>query len=196
MCSPSFFKAQAHADATSPFVDTLHIISLTLNLGDSVMSSSGSANLLVVGQWVIAAGLCGQLLFFGAFVITFMLFHIRIARSATQEWENSMVRRGLLPSDWRARLLALYLASVLILVRSVYRVIEFVQGNDGYVISHEVFLYLFDAAMILLVMIVLNIVHPPFVLREKEKVSSEEPKSSFMSWSCESKHKGGIPFVE
>lgn len=87
-----------------------------------------------------------------------------------------MKRSGIISRDWRGLLFALYTASVLILIRSIYRVIEFAQGNNGYVIAHEVFLYVFDAAMMLLVMIVMNVFHPSVVLRTDETVDSRGPK--------------------
>lgn len=34
------------------------------------------------------------------------------------------------------------------------------QGNDGYLISHEAFLYIFDALLMLMVMVIFNVVHP------------------------------------
>jgi hypothetical protein len=51
-----------------------------------------------------------------------------------------------------------------------------VQGNDGYVISHEVFLYVFDAAMMFLVMGVMNVFHPSFVLNKNAEVSIPQPE--------------------
>ncbi|KAG0272639.1 hypothetical protein BGZ96_005245, partial [Linnemannia gamsii] len=35
-------------------------------------------------------------------------------------------------------------------IRSVYRVIEFAQGHDGYLISHEVFMFILDAVPLIL----------------------------------------------
>jgi RTA1 like protein len=139
--------------------------------------SSGSANLLDVGQWIIIGGLGVQLLFFEVFLATSMIFHYRISQSSTRESKDSVDTRGVVPRDWRTLLLALYFTSVLILIRSIYRVIEFAQGNSGYVISHEVFLYVFDAAMMFLVMVAMNIFHPSIVLRTSEaarKDSNEE----------------------
>ncbi|CAI7571419.1 unnamed protein product [Penicillium pancosmium] len=145
--------------------------------GGGVMSSSGSANLLVVGQWIIVGGLCVQLVFFGAFLITSIIFNCRIIRSPTEESQNS-VASGLIPRDWRGLLFALYTVSVLILIRSIYRVVEFVQGNNGYVIGHEVFLYVFDASMMFLVMIVMNVFHPSVVLRSNNTPGTKEPNGS------------------
>lgn len=49
-------------------------------------------------------------------------------------------------------MLILYSTNALILLRSIFRVVEYAMGNDGYLMQHEVFLYLFDAAPMLLVM--------------------------------------------
>lgn len=62
--------------------------------------------------------------------------------------------------DWQKHLYALYVASMLILVRSVFRVIEYVMGNNGYLLKKEVFLYIFDAVLMFLCMVWLNMVHP------------------------------------
>lgn len=35
-----------------------------------------------------------------------------------------------------------------------------IAGNDGYLISHEVFLYIFDALLMFLVMVIFAVVHP------------------------------------
>jgi hypothetical protein len=140
-------------------------------------SGSGSAKTLVAGQWIIVAGLCVQLVFFGAFLITSMLFHYRIVRSPTHQSENLIDIGGLIPRDWRGLLFALYTVSVLILVRSIYRVTEFTQGNSGYVISNEVFLYVFDSAMMFLVMLVMNVFHPSIVLRIDQRLGTTESKS-------------------
>lgn len=44
--------------------------------------------------------------------------------------------------------------SVLIFIRSIVRLIEYLQGNDGYVISHEVFLYTLDGLLMWITMLI------------------------------------------
>lgn len=61
---------------------------------------------------------------------------------------------------WKRRLLVLYASSALILVRRVFRVIDHLLGNAGYLLRREVFLYVFDAALMLVVLIIFNFVHP------------------------------------
>ena len=51
----------------------------------------------------------------------------------------------------------LYAASGLILVRSIFRVVEYLQGNKGYLISHEIFLYIFDTVLMAAVMVLFAI---------------------------------------
>ena len=46
------------------------------------------------------------------------------------------------------------------MVRSIFRVIEYIQGMDGYLVSKEIFLYIFDAALMLCVVVIFNVVHP------------------------------------
>lgn len=60
--------------------------------------------------------------------------------------------------------MALYFVSLFILVRSLFRVIEYVQGQNGYLLRHEVFLYVFDAVLMTGAMVVLNVVHPAQVI--------------------------------
>ena len=46
------------------------------------------------------------------------------------------------------------------MLRSVFRIVEYVQGNDGFLLGHEWFLYVFDATLMVVLMGVLNVVHP------------------------------------
>ncbi|OQD88420.1 hypothetical protein PENANT_c004G00675 [Penicillium antarcticum] len=131
--------------------------------------TGGSQDSLIIGKWVIVGGLCVQLVFFGAFIITSLVSHVKILRTPTAESEQTMQPHAFIwPRDWRGLLFACYAVSMVILVRSVYRLIEFTQGNDGYFISHEVFVYVFDAAMMFLVMFVMNVMHPSVVLRRED----------------------------
>jgi hypothetical protein len=57
-------------------------------------------------------------------------------------------------------MVALLLASTLVLVRCIYRVIEYLQGAGGELQTHEAYLYALDSGPMLLVMSILAIVHP------------------------------------
>ncbi|KAH8736642.1 hypothetical protein BGZ61DRAFT_490245 [Ilyonectria robusta] len=60
---------------------------------------------------------------------------------------------------WMRHLWVLYVTSDIILVRSVFRVIKYLQGNDGYIISHKIFLYVFDTILIAAVAVIFLIWH-------------------------------------
>lgn len=81
---------------------------------------------------------------------------------------------------WKRHLYALYVASALIMVRSVFRVVEYLQGNDGYLLRHEVFLYIFDALLMFAVLILFNVVHPAQITtlyQQRKNLGVEYPLS-------------------
>jgi hypothetical protein len=57
------------------------------------------------------------------------------------------------------------------LIRSVFRVVEFSGGSDGPLMRSEVYLYVFDAVLMLAVLVNLNIVHPGDILGRKAQDS-------------------------
>lgn len=58
----------------------------------------------------------------------------------------------------------LYVVSALIVARSLVRIVEFTEGFQGYLISHEAFLYIFDAALMFSVMVAVGVIHPGEIL--------------------------------
>ncbi|KAI8719992.1 hypothetical protein NCS52_00443200 [Fusarium sp. LHS14.1] len=71
----------------------------------------------------------------------------------------SPIRRIWLTKFFRY-LLVLYIVAGLIMVRSLFRLIEYAQGNSGYLISHEAYLYIFDSVLMFLTMILFAWEHP------------------------------------
>ena len=115
--------------------------------------AGGTLDSLHTGEKIIIAGLFVQVIFFGFFMLVAVRFDIAIHKVPTTQAKSSLI-------PWHKHLNALYLASVLIMIRSIFRVVEYIQGNDGFLISHEYFLYIFDAVLMLAVMVVFNFVHP------------------------------------
>lgn len=54
----------------------------------------------------------------------------------------------------------MYVASLLIMVRSIFRAVEYLQGSSGSLLAHEAYLYGLDALLMLGVMVIFNIIHP------------------------------------
>jgi hypothetical protein len=122
------------------------VVSFTLQVGGGGIQAAGSLSLLEAGEKIIIAGLFVQIFIFGFFVATSALFHTRVIKEPTLAAVQGSV-------PWRRHLYVLYVASAIILVRSIFRVIEYLQGNRGYLISHEVFLYVFDTVLMVAVMV-------------------------------------------
>ena len=108
----------------------------------------------MLGANIIVGGLVLQLLFFSIFIAVAVAFDHAMHASPTARSTNLEV------ASWRKHLKVLYVASGLIMVRNIVRVVEYAQGNSGYLLSHEFVLYVFDAVLMLVVMVTLNVWHP------------------------------------
>jgi len=126
---------------------------LTRFSGAAIMANADTNSSVKTGEKIITAGLFIQILFFGVFIFTPLMFHTRINKSPTSNLSQDHI-------PWRKHIWALYVASGFIMVRSTFRVIEYIEGMDGYLVSNEIFLYIFDAALMLCVVVISNVVHP------------------------------------
>lgn len=136
--------------------------------------AAGSISAMNTGANIVVGGLVIQLLFFGFFVVVSAVFHWRFKKQPRYTQVSSTRSHG--PETrmtWEAVLWALYIACLLILVRSVFRVVEFVEGNDGFIMRREYLLYIFDACLMSLTGIVLFIVYPGSFLPQGSKRDSE-----------------------
>lgn len=136
------------------------------------MSSAKSASSLKLGENVIIAGLIVQILFFGFFVVVSLVFHRRITMRPTSASLDT-------PVNWKRYLMALYFASVLVMIRCIYRVVEYIQGQSGELQSHEYFAYMFDALLMFQVMVVFIVFHPSKVVSRENGKSDE---AEMMYW--------------
>ncbi|KAK9722834.1 hypothetical protein K7432_002373 [Basidiobolus ranarum] len=84
-------------------------------------------------------------------------------------------------TGWRILYWPIWINIVALLIRSVYRVAEFAQGFQGYLISHEVYFYIFDSLMMLIAIVAYVIIPPGRYLRpdlvEKQSFSMNPLRS-------------------
>ncbi|CAI7632767.1 unnamed protein product [Penicillium viridicatum] len=142
--------------------------------GGGLMSSGGSMR--DAGSNITIGGLVVQLLFFGFFVIVTTVFHFRISREPTSRSQSDRDQTrsdGWRQRNWFTILIGLYIASFLILVRSVFRLVEYKEGYDGYTMTHEVFMYIFDGLLMLIAMVVMNVCHPAKVIGDGKERSQD-----------------------
>ncbi|KAI8664961.1 hypothetical protein NCS56_00930400 [Fusarium sp. Ph1] len=121
------------------------VVAFSLQAGGGGIQSAGTLDLYKIGEKIIIAGLFCQICIFGFFIVTAILFHRRITHTPTR-----VAERGDVP--WKRYLWVLYTTSLIIMIRSVFRVVEYLQGNKGYLITHEIFLYIFDTILMAIVM--------------------------------------------
>ena len=111
--------------------------------GAGLMATDGNTSL---GEKIIIGGLGIQIVMFSLFIVTAGIFHLRYHRLSV----------GAVTGDsavWKPSLYMLYAVSWLILIRSIFRLIEFIMGRGGYLLRHEWTLYVFDSALMWGVMV-------------------------------------------
>lgn len=70
-------------------------------------------------------------------MVTAVIFHRRLVANMARRVEGDV--------DWLGVMRMLYAVSGLIMIRSIFRLVEYGEGVDGYIMSHEWTAYLFDA---------------------------------------------------
>lgn len=158
------------------------VISFLVQAGGGGIQAGGTLALLHTGEKIIVVGLFLQLTFFGFFVVVAGLFHYRFIKAnailasryhretrkqhhqpSSESYNNLAAPSPTISAHqlpWRRHMYVLYITSALIMIRSIFRVVEYLQGNNGYLLRHEVYLYIFDALLMLMVMCLFNWVHP------------------------------------
>lgn len=148
------------------------VIAFGLQAGGGGIQSAGTLDLYNIGEKIIIAGLLVQICVFGFFIVTSLLFHYRLHNNPT---EKSLA--GTVP--WKRYLYVLYISSLIILIRSIFRVVEYLQGNRGYLISHEIFLYMFDTLLMAIVMAILGTWYVEHLQSLKEKKGTDSGTDSY-----------------
>ena len=139
-----------------------------------------------LGQHVITGGLGIQVLFFGFFIVTAGIFHFRIARFPTTRSQSLSI-------PWERYLYILYTASLLIMVRSVFRIVEYVMGQDGILLKHEIYLYIFDATLMFIMMVLFNVWHPSKIILKAKSSDIHHLESQDSGYALESHSQRVIP---
>lgn len=131
---------------------------MTLNVQGTGAGLLGkSARMTEIGNWIVVAGLILQILLFLGFMVCCLTFHLRY-RAYVRTGGGGVRQTTQVP--WEAVLNMLYVTSLLVLVRNLFRVVEFVMGQEGYLLRVEWPIFAFDGALMLLVMIGFYVWYP------------------------------------
>ncbi|GKT62722.1 RTA1 domain-containing protein [Colletotrichum tofieldiae] len=135
--------------------------------GGGMLATAKSESSQNLGNTVILLGLGIQVVFFGFFMIVTTVFHFRITMNPTTKSIYTNM-------PWQRFIWVLYFSSFLIMVRSVFRMIEYAQGQDGSLIQKEVYVYVLDALLMAFVSVVFSVYQPSDVLKEHKILADEE----------------------
>ncbi|KAJ7208084.1 hypothetical protein B0H12DRAFT_1079970 [Mycena haematopus] len=96
----------------------------------------------------------------------------------------SAEERGTL--DWRLKVMigAITFSTLVLFVRSVYRMVELADGWTGPVITTQVYFNVLDGGMVTLAIFTMNIAHPGLLLRDQNGEDLEPKKLSESSWTA------------
>ncbi|SCU86682.1 LANO_0C08856g1_1 [Lachancea nothofagi CBS 11611] len=128
--------------STAIFV-TGDVVSILLQAaGGAILGTSDNDTL---GSNIVIGGLAIQVAIFGLFVITEIRF---LCLGDKVSPITACISR-----QWKVLNINLFVCSILILIRSIIRLIEFIQGYSGYIMVHEWFLFVFDGMVMILVVV-------------------------------------------
>ncbi|VUC33688.1 unnamed protein product [Clonostachys rosea] len=144
------------------------ILSFIIQIAGSIMMSSNFS----LAKAIILVGLAIQLIFFGLFVFSAALFYQRLDKNPTPtayRLDACSSKRG-----WRGVMHVLFLTSVLIFVRSVFRFVEFTGDHDSPMMTSEAYIYICDSLLMFSVMAALLYLHPSEYIQAHKNMNSLE----------------------
>ncbi|KAH7322439.1 RTA1 like protein-domain-containing protein [Stachybotrys elegans] len=131
---------------TSVFVGG-DVVSFVVQGGGCGLMVMRDMRLARIGEDIVVAGLAIQIIMLAFFIAITVIPH----RSLRQASGHKRTEQGFL---------MLYAVSILILVRSIFRLIEFIQGREGYLLQNEWPTLVFDGALMAITMVVFFFLHP------------------------------------
>lgn len=145
---------------------------LALNMQGSGVGLSVRNKTAVIGKAIVLSGLGFQLVLFVFFVVVAVTFDKRMRRQA-EAVKDANAPRSNSHILWRQELKMLYACSGLIIVRSVFRTVEYAMGNDGYLLATEWPIYVFDAVLMWAVQVIF-VIWFPHQLKPRQCNGSED----------------------
>lgn len=158
---------------------TLKIVSIVCTIAPSMIQGMGGifqlfAHLRFAGQKMAITGLSIQLVVYSVFFVCL----VYVTRNKRIDFELEHVK-----NPKRKALGRVYIALLLLLIRCIYRLVQFATGALGYLGTHEWTFYVFDALVAATVFLIFSTVNTCFPKRGDEwfMQKDEEEKSSTIS---------------
>ncbi|PQK15801.1 hypothetical protein BB8028_0006g01230 [Beauveria bassiana] len=139
--------------------------------GAGMLVKADSASSKNMGQNIIIGGLIFQILIFGIFCVVALSFHHRFTRKA--------LVNCYLDIPWQSVLMMLYATSGLVMVRNLFRVVEYAMGEDGYLLSNEWCVYIFDGLLMFFAMVLFGARYPNRLFPMKRSSPTMVPLNAY-----------------
>ncbi|KAI0724600.1 RTA1-domain-containing protein [Cerioporus squamosus] len=171
---------------------TCDIISLIVQGvgGGLAGSADDDRDQLDLGGDIMLGGIIFQLTSITVFVILMAEYFLRYSSDRPtgkgKKPQGSELAKQRPPLDTRMQLMifSLVLMTIFLILRSIYRTVELIDGFDGPIIQTQVYFNVFDGGMIVLAMSTLNLLHPGYLLQKEDMArgkgytTAQDPGSS------------------
>ncbi|OJZ84804.1 RTA1 domain protein, partial [Aspergillus piperis CBS 112811] len=141
------------------------VICFLTQIGGAGVQVTGDEHLMKTGIKAVLAGLIFSLVIFLLFVWVAIVFHLRLSREPT--WvvnENPWLMGG-----WKRYMWALYVACGALMLRNLVRTVQFGANETSPLNTQEVYIYVFDAALMFVSMAVLVVYHPGTMIKKARR---------------------------
>ncbi|KAJ5160275.1 uncharacterized protein N7482_007279 [Penicillium canariense] len=128
-------------------------------LGGAGVQITGDSTIMSIGKKIVLAGLIFSLVVFGFFVIIAVTFHRRLKQRPTPILTKNPALA------WTRYMWTLYVACAALMVRNLVRTIQFGANRTSDLNTKEAYIYIFDAFLMFLAMLVLIMYHPGLLIR-------------------------------
>ncbi|KAJ9311431.1 hypothetical protein DTO271D3_8316 [Paecilomyces variotii] len=172
-------NAEHHSSIRTKWLTTIFVLNdiicfLTQIIGAGVQVT-GDANLMDIGKKAVLAGLVFSLIIFLLFVWVAILFHMRLAKNPTLVVIQSP------RLNWKRYMWALYASCAVLAIRNLVRTIQFGANKTSAINTKEAYIYVFDAALMLVSMAVLAVWHPGMLIKKARKANEMEKRYGAMN---------------
>ncbi|KAI0735120.1 RTA1-domain-containing protein [Earliella scabrosa] len=168
--------------------DVISLITQGVGGGLAGSADSGDREQVDLGGNIMLGGIVFQMVSITVFVALMVEYFIRyMTDRPVRQLKNVAVDasvetltppgRGELNMRMQLMILGIWLNTLFLFIRSVYRTIELIDGFDGKITQTQIYFNIFDGAMIVLAMYTLNLLHPGWLLGHRSSTAQTYPMS-------------------
>ncbi|GFF25840.1 protein RTA1 [Aspergillus udagawae] len=163
------FNAEHHSSIRTKWLTTIFVLNdvicfLTQIAGAGVQVT-GDEHIMAIGKKAVLAGLIFALVVFGLFVWVAAVFHRRL------DAEPTAVVMECPRLGWKKYMWAIYISCGMLMVRNLVRTIQFGSEKGSALNTEEVYIYVFDAALMACSIGLLIVWHPGRLVRKAQKAN-------------------------